>query len=107
MVLMFLLENGLLGEPTNGAVGAAETALGIVGNPTILLAAILLIGFTLIIIFLIKRIIVNSILGIIAWAIVYFIFNIELPLIPSIIVSVIFGLAGIGAMLLLKFFGLF
>jgi small-conductance mechanosensitive channel len=99
--------NGL-GE---GATGAAENvgtaALQLVGNPAILIGGILLVVGAIIIFFLLKKIIINSILGIAAWVLLTYVFHVELPLIPSLAISVIFGLAGIGAMLVLRFFGLF
>ena len=66
---------------------------------------VLVVAAVLIFIFL-KKIIVNSILGVAAWAILTFVFHVELPFIPSLAVSIIFGLAGIGAMLVLRFFGI-
>jgi len=108
----FLLEiPDLLGSATTGLATetagniASDATAQLINNPTLLLAAIVLIGAAILIIFFVKKIFVNSILGIIAWAIVYFIFNIKLPLAASLVVSVIFGLAGIGAMLILKFLG--
>ena len=95
----------------NGAAGAAETAgsaaLSIAGNPLLLVGGIILVIAAFVIFFFLKKIIINSILGIAAWVILTFVFQVELPLIPSLAISVIFGLAGIGAMLVMKFFGLF
>ena len=99
--------NGL-GE---GATGAAENmgnaALSLAGNPAILIGGIILVIATLVIFFFLKKIIINSILGIAAWVLLTYVFQVELPFIPSLAISVIFGLAGIGAMLVMKFFGLF
>ena len=94
----------LLAAPVGDTAG---TALQIANDPLILGAGIGLIIVAIILILLIKQIIINSILGIIALAVVYFVFHIELPWLAAIVVSIVFGLAGIGAMLLLKFFGLF
>jgi len=95
----------------NGAAGAAESAgnaaLSLVGNPLLLVGGIILVIAAFVIFFFLKKIIINSILGIIAWLILTFVFQVELPLIPSLAISVIFGLAGIGAMLVMKFFGMF
>jgi hypothetical protein len=56
---------------------------------------------------LLKRIIENSVLGLIVWAVAKFVFGINLPFWTSLIVSAIFGLAGIGALLLLRFLGVY
>jgi hypothetical protein len=88
------------------AQGAAQQAIIFLNNPAVLVAGIILIAVTIFLLFFLKKIIVNSILGGIIWGISTAIFHVELPLIPSFVVSVIFGPAGIGAMLLLKFFGL-
>ncbi|MFA4855251.1 MAG: hypothetical protein WC634_01515 [archaeon] len=93
-----------------GATGAAENAgsaaLQLAGNPAILIGGIILVVGAIVIFFLLKKIVINSILGIAAWALLTYVFHVELPLIPSLAISVIFGLAGIGAMLVLRFFGM-
>ena len=48
----------------------------------------------------------NSIFGGIIWAIAVLVLKINLPIIPSLVVSIIIGPAGIGTMLLLNAFGL-
>ncbi|MEI7961048.1 MAG: hypothetical protein WCI04_01815 [archaeon] len=85
-----------------------QTALttGLLSNPSVLIAGIVLIVISLVIFFFLKKIIEHAIIGGIAWAIAIFAFHIPLPLIPSFAVAIIFGPAGIGVMLLLKFFGL-
>ncbi len=85
---------------------AASTATNLVANPTILVIGIILIIATIFILFFLKKVITNSILGAVIWGISIYFFHIELPLIPSFVISVIIGPAGIGTMLLLKFFGL-
>ncbi len=101
----------VLDDIGNSAAGAAESAgsaaLSIAGNPLLLVGGIVLVIAALVIFFFLKKIIINSILGIVAWAILTFVFQVELPFIPSLAISVIFGLAGIGAMLVMKFFGMF
>jgi hypothetical protein len=81
-------------------------ALTIINNPVIIIAAIVLIIATVLILLYLKDIITNSIMGGIIWAASVFIFHVELPLIPSFMISVIFGPAGVGAMLILKALGL-
>ena len=85
---------------------AAGTALNFVGDPKILIIGIVLIAATVLVILFIKKIIVNSVLGAVFWAIAYFVFNIKLPMLPSLAVSIIFGPAGVGVMLLLRFLGI-
>jgi hypothetical protein len=82
-----------------------EQAVSLVNNPTILIIAVVLIVATVLLLVYLKKIIVNTVLGLIVWAIVTYIFKVELPLIPSFVVSAIFGPAGIGVLLLLKFLG--
>jgi hypothetical protein len=84
----------------------ANSAFSFLFNPTILIIAIALIAATIFILFFLKKVITNSILGGVIWVISIYIFKVELPLIPSFVISVIIGPAGIGTMLLLKFFGL-
>ena len=83
-----------------------EQAASLVSNPTILIIGIGLIVATILLLFFMKKIIINTILGLIVWGIVTYILKIELPFIPSFVVSVVFGPAGIGVILLLKFLGL-
>gem|GEM_PF-1743687 len=85
---------------------ASEFITGLAGKPEILVIGIALVIIAIVMIFFIKKIIINSILGLIAWAVLNYYFKIQLPFIPSLAVSLIFGLAGVGAMLVLKFFGL-
>ncbi|MFA5931296.1 MAG: hypothetical protein WC821_03210 [archaeon] len=81
-------------------------AINFVSNPTVLVAAVILIVVTIFLLFFLKKIMINSILGGLIWGASIFFFHVELPLIPSFVISIMFGPAGIGAMLLLKFFGL-
>jgi hypothetical protein len=82
-----------------------EQATSFVSDPTILIIGIGLIVVTFLLIFFMKKIIVNTILGLVVWGIVTFMFKFELPFIPSFVVSAVFGPAGVGVMLLLKFLG--
>lgn len=94
-------------DPAAGIQGAQQTA-AIFSNPLALAGiGIILIIATIIVLFFMKKIIINTVLGLILWGIVTFIFNANLPFLPSLVIAAIFGPAGIGAMLLLKFFGLF
>ena len=92
----------------NAAQPAAQVATNVINffDPTILLAGIILIAITIFILFFLKKIVVNSVLGAILWIISIFVFNAQLPLIPSFVISILFGPAGIGTLIILKFFGL-
>ena len=98
--------NGLGETATGAAETAGSTVMQLAGNPVVLVGGIVLVIAAILVFLFLKKIIVNSILGIAAWAILTFVFQIQLPFIPSFAVSVIFGLAGIGAMLVLRFFGM-
>jgi hypothetical protein len=93
--------NNVAQSTTQAAQGAISFS-----NPTLLIVAAILIIATIVLILHLKKIIENSIIGGILWGISVFIFHADLPLVPSFVVSVIFGPAGIGAMIVLKFFGL-
>lgn len=96
-----------LGKQTAEKAGEiAGNALTLAGNPMILIVGVVLVIATIAIIFFLKKIIINSVLGIICWVIVKYAFAIELAFFPSLIVSILFGPAGIGVMLLLKFFNI-
>lgn len=93
-----------LGLPVNEAV---DTAAQFAGDWRVLLFGILLIIGAVLVIMFIKKVVINSVLGLIAWGILYFVIKVELPFVASLAVSAIFGLAGIGVLLLLKFLGIF
>lgn len=76
------------------------------GNLLILAGAIALIVVTIALILLLKHIILNSALGAIFWAAAIYVFNINLPYWASLAISIIFGPAGLGVLLFLKFFGI-
>jgi hypothetical protein len=75
----------------------------------LVLIVIVLIAITIFIMFFLKKVIINSILGGIIWFVAVFIFNVQIGpslFIPSFVISVIFGPAGIGTILLLVALGL-
>lgn len=84
----------------------SEGAKLLTGNWQILAAGIALIVLAVILVTMIKQIIVNSILGVVCWAILFFVLKVELNIIPTLVLSILFGLAGIGAILVLKFMGI-
>ena len=79
---------------------------GIAGNWEWLLVGLVLVGIAIAILHFLKNIIVHVVLGLLGWAIVVYVFNVSLPFWPTLFASGIFGLAGLGVMLLLAFFGL-
>ncbi len=86
-------------------VNALIPKISLTGNWLVLLIGLVLIIGTIALILSLKKIIINSVLGVIAWAVSLFVFHSGLPLIPSLVVSIVFGPAGIGVMLLLGFLG--
>ena len=101
------LTNTLGSAASEVAEGAIEQAAVFAGNPAVLAGGVGLIIAAVLLILFLKRIIINSILGIILWAIIVYVFKLELPFVASLVVSLVFGLAGIGALLVLKFLAVF
>lgn len=99
---MIWLES-LVGEGTD-LVGGAVSQLNL--DWSFVLIGIVLIIATVVIILVLKRIIINSILGIAAWAVLVFVLKIEMSFFPTLATSAIFGLAGVGVILVLKFLGI-
>jgi hypothetical protein len=83
-----------------------ENANSLINNPSALIIGIILIIGAIIFVVVLKNILLNSIIGIAGFLICNFIFGIKLPLIATLIVSAIFGTAGLGAILILKFIGI-
>jgi len=79
--------------------------INLVHNPKILLLGVILIGITILIMYLLKNFIANSIVGVIGLFICSII-GIKLPFMFTLIITSIFGLAGLGFSLILKFFGI-
>jgi len=105
----------LLELPTNAleALGTSTEGIGnevagaLASNPSVLIIGVLLIAAAIVIFYFIKKIIVNSVLGFVGWLLLMIFIGIETPLIiPTLAVSVIFGLGGVGALLVLMFFGI-
>ncbi len=93
-----------LGESTAEIGGEAFRAIA--SDPSLLVTGVILIIGAILIFYFIKKIVVNSILGFVAWILFMVFVGVDPVLtIPSLVVSVIFGLAGVGVLLVLKFFG--
>jgi len=114
MQLLSLLQGGIpaealneLGQQTGNIAGdAGSAAMQFAGNPMVLAGGIGLVIAAALVFFFIKKVIINSVLGAIVWAIIYFGLGIKLPAIASLAVSIIFGPAALGVMLVLRFFGI-
>lgn len=77
----------------------------LIHNPKFLLIGVGLIVLAVIILLLLKNIILNSIIGVLAFLACNFLLGIKLPFFLTIVASAIFGLFGVGIMLLLRYFG--
>ncbi len=76
------------------------------GNWQLILGALLLIIVSFVIIYLLKNIVVNAIIGIITLLFVRFVLGIPIPLTPLVVlVSVLGGAGGVAALLIAVFFG--
>lgn len=78
----------------------------IAGNVSWLVLGVGLFIAAAIVILFLKNILVNAILGVIGWGLLTYVFHVSLPFWPSLIASAVFGLAGLGVMVLLAFFGI-
>lgn len=101
-----LLEEGFLGGTTDLVGEGVATITNLAWDWKVLAAGVVLIIAAVLVFLFIKKLIVNSILGVIAWAVLVFGLKIEMDLIVTLIVSAVFGLAGVGVILLLKFLGI-
>lgn len=72
---------------------------------TLLLGALLVI-VALVVIFVLKRILENAIIGTLGFLILKFVLGVNVPFIPGLIISLLFGLGGLGVLLILHFFGI-
>lgn len=76
------------------------------GNLNLLVIGILLLAFAFFFLRVIKNLVANAILGLLALFALKFILGIAIPInIATLLVSAIFGLAGVGSLALLYFFG--
>ena len=90
------------------AVGTAAGVLSqnITGNIGWLLLGIAFFLIAAAVVFFLKNIIVNTVLGLAGWGILTFFFHLQIPFWPSLIASAVFGLAGIGGMVIAAYFGI-
>lgn len=89
------------------AAEATQTiANSVSGDWSWLIVGIVLVVGAFLVFMMLKNIVVNTILGLIGWGIATYVLNIQLPFWASLVVSAIFGLAGLGAMIVLAFLGI-
>lgn len=93
----------LLLQATNTSQTIANS---VSGDWSWLIIGIVLVVGAFLVFMMLKNIVVNTILGLIGWGIAVYVFNIQLPFWASLVVSAIFGLAGLGAMIVLAFLGI-
>ncbi|MCX6804265.1 MAG: hypothetical protein NTY48_06920 [Candidatus Diapherotrites archaeon] len=106
LALLDIFTDFAKGLSFDAAGGATTSVVNMAMNPAILASGVGLIIISIIIFFVLKKILEHIIIGAISWVLAVVVFHIQLPLIPSFVVSVIFGPAGLGVMLLLKFLGI-
>ncbi|MBM3282274.1 MAG: hypothetical protein FJY86_02960 [Candidatus Diapherotrites archaeon] len=78
----------------------------IAGNISWLLIGIVFFIIAAMIVYFLKNIIVNTVLGLMGWGLLTYMFHIDLPFWASLVVSAIFGLAGLGVMVVLTVLGI-
>ncbi len=71
----------------------------------LIIFGVVLVVVGIILLFLLKRVIENIVLGLIGWAVVQFVFGISLPPLQTFIAIVLFGLAGLGTMVVITLLG--
>lgn len=103
--LMFVLLN-LTENATGIAQTIGERLQAFAGDWTILLGAVVLVVAAFFVLVVMKQVIANAICGIVALLVLIYIFNIPIPLTTlTILVTVLGGLGGVGALLLTMFLG--
>lgn len=84
----------------------ASVQNSITGDPSWFVVGIVLFIAAVLVLHFLKNIVVNAILGVIGWAILTYVFHVNLPLLASLVVSAVFGLAGLGVLVILAFLGI-
>ena len=84
---------------------AVENLLG-PGDPSTFLLGALFVIVALLVVFVVKRVLENLIIGVLGFLVIKFVLGVDIPLIPGLIVSLLFGLGGLGVLLILHFFGI-
>jgi len=91
-------------ENVTGTVGQGVQTLA--GNWSLLIGAVVLIVGAFLLLYLLKQLIANAIAGIVALIVIVYILGIPISMTPLVIlVSILGGLGGVGAVLLASFLG--
>ena len=90
---------------TTATSAAIDSASKFIPKPEYLIIGFALIILTVFIIKFFKNVIVNSIIGVVGLLISNIVFGLKLPFLLTLLVTAVFGPAGLGTMLILKFFG--
>ena len=91
---------------TTAGSKAMDSANSVLHNPKILIIGVVLIVVAFVALYILKNILLNSIVGIAGFLICNYLLGISLPFTATMIVSAIFGAAGLGVILVLKFIGI-
>lgn len=95
-----------LSSIVNASSIGVDVGKSIAGNYWLVLAGVALLVLAFILFSMLKQIVVNSVVGLIALAALKYAFGVDIPLSVAVVASVaLFGLAGLGVMLILMFFG--
>ncbi len=85
--------------------GGVSSILG-PGDINTFLLGVLFVIVALVVVFIVKRVLENFIIGVVGFLILKFVLGINIDLIPGLIISLLFGLGGLGVLLILHFFGI-
>ena len=72
---------------------------------TLLLGGVLVLA-ALVIVFLLKRILENAVIGVVGFLLLKYFLDLKISLVAGLIISLLFGLAGLGVLVILHFFGM-
>lgn len=105
--MVFLAIGEIIGNFSNATAGCITNPIKCFqGNWLLLIGAVVLIIAAFLIFYLFKQIIANAIAGIIALLVIVFLLGLPIPLSPLVIlVCILGGLGGVGAVLIATFFG--
>ena len=102
-ILSQIILQGFAGDANFLTQAATDTIVkNVPFDPMLIIIGIVLIVITIFLIFFLKKIVVNSILGAIIWGLAVFVFGVKLPTVASFVIAVLFGPAGIGTLLVLS-----
>lgn len=103
----WIWENQTIMERMMNATEEVEAGIeAFAGHWQLLIGALVLIIATVLVVYLLKQIVANAVIGVIALLFVRFVLGIPIPLTPLVIlVSVLGGGGGVGALLIATYFG--